>query len=62
MECAFILEPNLIDALWGWLKSFFINNVFYPSLTSVRIAVQKFIKTIDNMVLTQTIDRLFVQI
>ena len=51
---------NLIEGLWGWLKSSVINNVFYPSLVRVRIAVQNFIKTI-NMVPTQTIDRLCVR-
>lgn len=53
-------EFNLIEGLWGWLKSSVINNVFFPSLIRVRIAVQKFIKTI-NMVPTQTIDRLCVR-
>jgi transposase len=54
-------EFNLIEGLWGWLKSTVINNIFYPSLVSVRIAVQRFIKTI-NMVPTQTVDRLCVRI
>ncbi|NRU37443.1 transposase [Clostridium beijerinckii] len=53
-------EFNLIEGLWGWLKSSVINNVFYPSLVRVRFAVQKFIKSI-NMVPTQTIDRLCVR-
>ncbi|WP_431520786.1 IS630 family transposase [Clostridium beijerinckii] len=53
-------EFNLIEGLWGWLKSSVINNVFYPSLVRVRVAVQKFIKSI-NMVPTQTIDRLCVR-
>lgn len=53
-------ELNLIEGLWGWLKSSVINNVFYPSLVKVRSSVQKFIKTI-NMVPTQTIDRLCVR-
>jgi transposase len=53
-------EFNLIEGLWGWLKSSVINNVFYPSLVRVRIAVQKFIKII-NIVPTQKIDRLCVR-
>ena len=53
-------EMNLIEGLWGWIKSSIINNVFYPSLNKVRNAVQKFIRNI-NMVPTQTIDRLCVR-
>ncbi len=50
------LELNLIEGLWGWLESSVINNVFFPTLPKVRIAVQKFIMYI-NKVPTQTIDR-----
>lgn len=53
-------DLNLIEGLWGWLKSSVINNVFFKSLTKVRIAVQSFIETI-NKVPTQTIDRLCVK-
>lgn len=53
-------EINLIEGLWGWIKSSIINNVFYPSLNRVRDAVQKFIRHI-NMVPTQTINRLCVR-
>lgn len=53
-------EMNLIEGLWGWIKSSVINNVFYPSLPKVSSAVQKFIRNI-NMVPTQTIDRLCVR-
>ena len=53
-------ELNLIEGLWGWLKSAVINNVFFKSLTKVRIAVQSFIETI-NKAPTQTIDRLCVK-
>ena len=53
-------ELNLIEGLWGWLKSSSINNVFFPTLSRVRVAVQKFIDYI-NKVPTQTIDRLCVR-
>ena len=51
---------NLIEGLWGWLKSAIINNVFFPSLPKVRIAVNNFIETI-NKAPTKTIDRLCVR-
>ena len=53
-------ELNLIEGLWGWLKSSVINNVFFPTLSKVSIAVQKFIRYI-NKIPTQTIDRLCVK-
>ena len=53
-------EMNLIEGLWGWLKASVINNVFFPSLYKVRIAVQKFIRYI-NKIPAQTIDRLCVK-
>lgn len=53
-------ELNLIEGLWGWLKSTVINNVFFPNLNRVRIAVKKFVDAI-NKVPTQTIDRLCVR-
>jgi transposase len=53
-------EFNLIEGLWGWLKSSVINNVFFPTLSKVSIAVQKFIRYI-NKIPTQTIDRLCVK-
>lgn len=51
---------NLIEGLWGWLKSSVVNNVFFKSLVSVRVAIQNFIGTI-NKVPTETIDRLCVK-
>lgn len=54
------LEMNLIEGVWGWLKSSVINNVFYHSLPQVRNAIEKFIRNI-NMDPTQTIDRLCVR-
>lgn len=44
----------------GWIKSSVINNVFYHSFPQVRNAVEKFIRNI-NIVPTQTIDRLCIQ-
>jgi len=53
-------ELNLIEGLWGWLKSSVINNVFFQTLSKVSIAVQKFIRCI-NKVPTQIIDRLCIR-
>ena len=54
-------DLNLIEGLWGWLKSSVINNVFFSSLPKVRVAVNKFINKI-NKVPTETIDRLCVKL
>lgn len=51
---------NLIEGLWGWLKSDIINNVFYSSVTQIRKAVGKFLKSINKMPM-KIIDRLCVQ-
>jgi transposase len=48
---------NLIEGLWGWLKSQVINNVFYHSVKEIRQAVQSFIEWI-NSIPEQVIDRL----
>lgn len=53
-------ELDLIEGLWGWLKSNVINNAFYPTLSKVRVAVQNFIDHI-NKVPTQIIDRLCIK-
>ncbi len=53
-------ELNLIEVLWGWMKSSVINNVFFPTLSRVRSAVQKSIRHI-NKVPTQAIDSLCVR-
>lgn len=53
-------DLNLIEGVWGWLKSSVINNVFFPSLLKVKVTIQKFIENI-NKVSTQTIDRLCVK-
>lgn len=53
-------DLNIIDGLWGWLKSSVVNNIFFESLVSVRGAIQNFIRTI-NKVPTETIYRLYVK-
>ncbi|SNT23080.1 Transposase [Anaerovirgula multivorans] len=52
---------NLIEGLWGWLKSDIINNVFYTDARKIKIAVRKFIRSI-NQNLPTIIDRLCVQL
>lgn len=37
-------ELNLIEGLWGRLKTSIINNSFFPTLPKVRVAVNKFIE------------------
>lgn len=51
---------NLIEELWGWLKSAVINNVFFNTLGKIRQSVQGFIKSI-NETPQITIDRLCIQ-
>lgn len=53
-------ELNLIEGLWGWLKKYVVNNVFFKTLSEVRSTIQKFISHI-NKVPTKTIDRLCVR-
>lgn len=53
----YTLELNLIEGLWGWLKSFIINNSLFLTLLKVRVSVNKFIEE-TNKVTTQIIDRL----
>jgi transposase len=36
-------ELNLIEGLWGWLKSRVVNNVFYPTLSRVRVDQEVFL-------------------
>ena len=48
---------NLIEGLWGWLKSEVVNNVFYACVNQIRKAVQGFIDSV-NKVWPQVIDRL----
>lgn len=53
-------DLNLIEGLWGWLKSSVVNNVFFKNLFGVQVVIQNFIETI-NKVPAQTIDRLYVK-
>ncbi|MGL6107081.1 IS630 family transposase [Romboutsia sp.] len=43
------LELNLIEGLWGWLKSNVINNKFFASLEEVRVSIDKFIESINKV-------------
>ncbi|MGL5749304.1 MAG: IS630 family transposase [Paraclostridium sp.] len=51
---------NLIEGLWGWIKSSVINNSFFPIIVRVRNVVQKFITGINKSPQI-TIDRLCVR-
>jgi transposase len=51
---------NLIEGLWGWLKSDTINNVFYNSVMEIRAAVKDFISSINKAPM-KVIDRLCVR-
>lgn len=53
-------ELNLIEGLWGWMKSDIVNNRFFSSIAVVKTAIHKFIDEI-NKVPTNTIDRLCVR-
>lgn len=53
-------ELNLIEGLWGWMKSTVVNNRFFPSIAVVKTVINKFIDEI-NKVPTNTIDRLCVR-
>ncbi|WP_335872527.1 IS630 family transposase [Bacillus sp. 2205SS5-2] len=39
---------NMIEELWGWLKSSVINNVFFDSVQKIRKAVQGFVRHINK--------------
>lgn len=39
---------NMIEELWGWLKSTVINNVFFDSVEKIHKAVQGFIQHINE--------------
>ncbi|CAM4431085.1 Tc1-like transposase DDE domain-containing protein [Paenibacillus alkaliterrae] len=53
-------DLNLIEELWGWMKSSVINNVFFDSVQKIRKAVQGFVNEI-NKTPEVTVDRLCVQ-
>lgn len=50
-------KMNMIEGLWGWLKSDVVNNVFYSAVRQIREAVRGFINSI-NKVPEQVINRL----
>ena len=52
---------NLIEGLWGWLKSNVVNNVFFSKVDEIRIAVNSFLDAI-NKVPQQIIDRLCIKL
>ena len=52
---------NLIEGLWGWLKSNVVNNVFFSKVDEIRVAVNSFLDTI-NKVPQQIIDRLCIRL
>ena len=52
---------NLIEGLWGWLKSNVVNNVFFSKVDEIRIAVKSFLDDI-NKVPQQIIDRLCIRL
>lgn len=51
---------NLIEGLWGWLKSEVINNAFFSEVTHIRQAVQWFINYVNELP-AMVIDRLCVR-
>jgi len=42
-------KMNLIEGLWGWLKSEVINNTFFNSVSQIREAVSGFINSIADI-------------
>jgi transposase len=52
---------NLIEGLWGWLKSNVVNNVFFSKVDEIRIAVKSFLDVI-NKAPQQIIDRLCIRL
>lgn len=55
------LNLNLIEGLWGWLKSNVINNVFFSKVDEIRASISSFLDSI-NKVPQQIIDRLCVRL
>jgi putative transposase len=52
---------NLIEGLWGWLRSQIINNVFYNTVKEIRNAIRGFIDSIVK-VSEMVINRLCVRL
>ena len=42
-------KMNLIEGLWGWMKSEVINNVFFSSVKEIHTAVSGFIDSLKNV-------------
>ena len=51
---------NIIEGLWGWLKSEVINNVFFSNVSQIKLAVRGFMTWIKKIPSVE-IDRLCVQ-
>lgn len=51
---------NMIEEMWGWMKSTVINNVFFDSVQKISKAVQGFIRHI-NLTPADTVERLCLQ-
>ena len=53
-------DLNMIEGLWGWMKNSVINNVFFKSLSEIKLAVRSFLFWV-NMNLNDVIQRLCLQ-
>lgn len=42
-------ELNLIEGLWGWIKSSVVNNRFFSSVAVVKTVINKFIDEINKV-------------
>lgn len=54
-------QLNLIEGLWKWLKESVINNVFFPNVQKITLAVRAFLREI-NQHRDEVIDRLCVKL
>lgn len=58
---AYSLKLNLIEGMWKWLKETVINNVFFPNVQKIILAVRDFLQWIDGQ-RKQVIDRLCIRL
>lgn len=58
---AYSPKLNLIEGLWKWLKETVINNVFFPNVQKIILAVRDFLQWIDGQ-RKQVIDRLCIRL